>query len=190
MAYSVVPSLSTGDLWTAANANTYWRDNFAALWPYAAAGEIAIAASATTLTKIAMGAASTYLRVNSAGTAHEYGALPVTTLVTARQGGSATIWDSPGSSDYTPVGTVIQAGEAQIVIAAGVSGSVAITFPVAFTYAPLCFAQMVKYVSGGFSGGVTPPLCLSVTNTGFTLYLYTNATSTITANFTWLAIGI
>lgn len=28
MTYNAVPSVSTGDLWTAANANTYWRDNF------------------------------------------------------------------------------------------------------------------------------------------------------------------
>jgi hypothetical protein len=28
MAYSAVPSVSTGDLWTAANQNTYLRDNF------------------------------------------------------------------------------------------------------------------------------------------------------------------
>ena len=28
MAYNTVPTFSTGDTWSAANANTYWRDNF------------------------------------------------------------------------------------------------------------------------------------------------------------------
>lgn len=31
MAYSAVPTVSTGDLWTASNHNTYIRDNFTAL---------------------------------------------------------------------------------------------------------------------------------------------------------------
>jgi hypothetical protein len=42
MSYSVVPTVATGDLWSAANHNTYIRDNFAAGVPdiFTAAGQI------------------------------------------------------------------------------------------------------------------------------------------------------
>jgi len=40
MAYSVVPLVAVGDLWTAANQNTYLKDNFAAVWVGTTAGDI------------------------------------------------------------------------------------------------------------------------------------------------------
>jgi len=45
MAYNPVPTVTTGDLWTAANHNTYIRDNFAAGVPdiFTAKGQIAVA---------------------------------------------------------------------------------------------------------------------------------------------------
>lgn len=55
MTYSPVPSVATGDLWTAANQNQYIRDNFAALWPYQAVGDIAIATASNTIGNLAKG---------------------------------------------------------------------------------------------------------------------------------------
>ena len=55
MSYSVLPTVATGDLWTAANHNTYIKDNLAALWPYSAAGDIAVASSASALARLAKG---------------------------------------------------------------------------------------------------------------------------------------
>ena len=50
MAYNPVPTVTTGDLWTAANHNTYIRDNFAAGVPdiFTAKGQIAVASGADT----------------------------------------------------------------------------------------------------------------------------------------------
>lgn len=81
MAYSAVPTVVTGDSWSAANHNTYLRDNLAALWPFTAAGDIAYASSATALARLAMGLGYQSIRVNSGATALEY-TYPGMTLIT------------------------------------------------------------------------------------------------------------
>lgn len=64
MAYNAVPTVTTGDLWTASNHNTYIRDNLAALFPYLAAGDLATAANANSLQRIAAGAVGTIFSIN------------------------------------------------------------------------------------------------------------------------------
>ncbi len=76
MAYSAVPTVVTGDSWSAANHNTYLRDNLAALWPFTAAGDLAYASSASALARLAIGShIGDVLRVNAAGNAPEWGGL-------------------------------------------------------------------------------------------------------------------
>jgi len=55
MAYTAVPTVSTGDLWTAANQNTYLKDNMAAGVPdiFTAAGQLAVASAANAATALA-----------------------------------------------------------------------------------------------------------------------------------------
>jgi hypothetical protein len=57
MAYTAVPSKSTGDLWTAADHNTYIKDNFAASVPdiFTTKGDLAVATSSATATRLAVG---------------------------------------------------------------------------------------------------------------------------------------
>lgn len=76
MAYSVVPTAVTGDLWTAANHNTYIKDNFAATLPdaFTAAGDIPYASAADTLALLSIGTAGQVLRVNAAENAPEWAA--------------------------------------------------------------------------------------------------------------------
>lgn len=47
MSFNSVPLLATGDWIDAAWGNTYWKDNFAALWPYTTAGDVAYGVSAS-----------------------------------------------------------------------------------------------------------------------------------------------
>lgn len=61
MGYTVVPYVNPGDSWTAAQHNTYIRDNFAALWPFTAAGDITLGLSAYAITKLPIGADNTIL---------------------------------------------------------------------------------------------------------------------------------
>lgn len=49
MTYQTVPTVTTGEMWTASQHNTYVRNNFSALWPYTTKGSIAYANSATEL---------------------------------------------------------------------------------------------------------------------------------------------
>lgn len=57
MAYTPVPTVATGDIWTAANHNTYIRDNFAAGVPgmFTSKGDIAVATASQTATRLAAG---------------------------------------------------------------------------------------------------------------------------------------
>lgn len=55
MTYSPVPTVATGDTWTASQHNTYIRDNFAALHPYTARGDIAYRNNAGNIARLALG---------------------------------------------------------------------------------------------------------------------------------------
>lgn len=50
MTYQALPTVTTGETWTATQHNTYVRDNFSALFPYTKQGNIAYATSSTELT--------------------------------------------------------------------------------------------------------------------------------------------
>lgn len=65
MAYNTVPTVATGNSWSAAQHNTYIRDNFTALWPYTTAGDIAVASSASALSRLPKGVDGTALKMVS-----------------------------------------------------------------------------------------------------------------------------
>lgn len=62
MSFTTVPTVSNGDSWSAAQHNTYLRDNLAALWPFTTAGDIAYASAANALARLGIGAAGTFLQ--------------------------------------------------------------------------------------------------------------------------------
>lgn len=74
MSYTPVPTYVTGDLFTAANANTYWRDNFAAGVPdiFEAAGDLAVGAGENAAVRLAIGAAYQVQRVKADLSGLEY----------------------------------------------------------------------------------------------------------------------
>ena len=63
MAYNAVPLVTTGDLWTASNHNTYVRDNFAAGVPdiFGAKGDLAVASQADVALALNAGSIGNYL---------------------------------------------------------------------------------------------------------------------------------
>lgn len=79
MSYNAVPTSVTGDFWTAANNNTYIRDNFKAGIPdiFAAAGDIGYATAANAASALPVGNARERLQVNAAGTAPEWSSLDI-----------------------------------------------------------------------------------------------------------------
>jgi microcystin-dependent protein len=58
---SFLPTVATGDTWSASQHNTYIRDNILTLFPYISAGDLAYASSSTALARLAIGAAGRIL---------------------------------------------------------------------------------------------------------------------------------
>ena len=75
MAYSVVPLVATGDLWTAANQNTYVRDNMSAIWVGTTAGDTDYYTGAANKSRLAVGTAGQIKRVNAAANAPMWGGI-------------------------------------------------------------------------------------------------------------------
>ena len=92
-----------------------------------------------------------------------------------RQGGSATVWSTAGTTAYTPTAVRMQCGA---VVAT--QGGVAVTFPVAFSYAPVVLAT-----AGGDVSPAVATNCNSITTTGFTV----SASGNESVDTYWLAIG-
>jgi hypothetical protein len=68
MAYSIVPKVATGELWTAADFNQYFRDNFAAGVPdlIEAAGDLVAGTGANAAARLGVGTDGTILMADSA----------------------------------------------------------------------------------------------------------------------------
>lgn len=103
-----------------------------------------------------------------------------------RQGGSATIWSTQGVTTYTPTAVRMQGGVLEFDFLSDSVLSQPITFPVAFSYAPLVLATVE--VSSGYRVFL---IVHSLTTTGCYFELYTDNGSDVTATFDvhWLAIG-
>lgn len=86
------PTVSDGDTWSAAQHNTYGRDNDLAYWVYTTAGDMAYAANspADTLTRLPIGSAGQLLR--STGSAPAWG-------------GALGLINKWGSADFSPAQT-------------------------------------------------------------------------------------
>lgn len=55
------PTVSAGQVWTAANFNTYCRDNDLAYWKYTTAGDLVYADASNSLARVGVGASGTLL---------------------------------------------------------------------------------------------------------------------------------
>jgi len=101
MVYNPVPTVATGDLWTASNHNTYIRDNFAASIPdiFQAAGDLVYASAADAAARLPIG--SNGLLLSIVNGLPSWGAgVPVIGFAQATSGyGISTGWaDFPGLS--------------------------------------------------------------------------------------------
>jgi len=82
MAFNNSFTAVTGATYTAAQYNTYTRDNLTAVWVYTTAGDFAYATSATTLNRLGLTAAYDILQINAGVTAPAWvSGTPKATLV-------------------------------------------------------------------------------------------------------------
>ena len=72
MAYSTVPYVNNGDSWSASQHNTYIRDNFSSLWPFTAAGDLAVSDSTTTLKIVPFAGSDKLLNIKNNAIALNY----------------------------------------------------------------------------------------------------------------------
>lgn len=87
MAYSAVPTVTTGYLWTASDHNTYIKDNFAAGVPdlFTTKGDLAVASAADTAGRLGVGTNNYILVADSAQTLGvKWGISPAQDLVTTK----------------------------------------------------------------------------------------------------------
>ena len=105
-----------------------------------------------------------------------------------RQGGSGSNWSTPGSTYYTPGFVRIQAGSKQC----DSSGSVNVTFPVAFSAPPIVFVQSARASQQTASVSQS-----TISATGFTAHVVNHYASDTEPHVSgdaqdivfWLAIG-
>ena len=97
-----------------------------------------------------------------------------------RQGGSPTSFSSGGTTNYTPSNLRVQFGAIPITVASG-SGSVTITFPVAFSNTPVIFAL----ATGALAGDILSIVSVFAGTSQIAAVGSSNGTGTLH----WLAIG-
>lgn len=162
----------TGATYQASDYNTYTKGNFTAIWVGTTAGDMNYYTSATAKSRLALGTNRQVLRAGAS--APEYGS-----LVYRRQGGSATIWQTPGTTTYTPTLGDIQCGCRSVT-----SGTpVVVTYPVAFAQRPLIF------LSWSTSSGWYEAHHTSDSTSGFTIVLNRLDGGSGTLDINWIAIG-
>lgn len=125
--YTAVPTVSNGDSWSAAQQNTYLRDNMAALFPYSAAGDLAYASASNALSRLAKPSVNSVLKNTSAGT-------PSWLALSQLKGALHTI----GGVDFAPSGQAFSGTWADIT-----GASVNLTLEVACTI--VVIASVVGY---------------------------------------------
>lgn len=116
--------------------------------------------------------------VNATNLNHiEQGIADAPTL-TNRQGGSATNWDTAGTTNYVPGDAKMQCGS----VNTGATAEVVVTFPVAFAYKPLVFFHVVAAPATW--------LIAVVTAGGITIYSEDMAESPrANVDVNWMAVG-
>lgn len=168
MARPAVPTVATGDLWTAANQNTYLRDYMAAIFGGAEAGK--------------------FLKWNALADTVESGDGGAPLL---RQGGSATDYSVEGTNEYTEDETVRQAGAVSLSVTSGSAGAFAtVTFNEAFGDKPLPGHLTLK--PGNFDGTTFELyLTANLTASSMQIALIFNAAQTATRTHViyWSAEG-
>jgi len=115
-------------------------------------------------------------------------------VITYRQGGSSTVFGTPGTTNFSLSGVqyITQTGVVTIVCSSVPqygSLSVNITFPTSFTQIPIILCNTMNANAGGverFSVACT------TTSTGASIFVANNLNGTLTTNLNvgWIAIGV
>jgi hypothetical protein len=146
------------------------------------AGDILYANSTSAVISLAKGTAGQFLKSD--------GSVPSwAPVVIKRQGGSATNWNSPGTTTYTPTVAKIQTGVVRFSSISSAVGSyyyqtITVTYPEAFTYIPHIICSIMAIG--------TPAYLLSAQTATIgttTCVFYIISSNSTAADLSWTAIG-
>lgn len=183
-----------GERLTASKMNEI-SSSLSAVYPHTTAGDLAYRdASLAQLTRLAnvpggilYGGASVPAFL-AAGTLGQFlksngsSAPTLEALIYRRQGGSSTVWETQGTTTYTPTIAILQVGARSVSFTSGV-GSQAITYPSAFSQRPIVLA-LANYS--------TPAITVTYSDnstTGCTLRVREVGGGSGSVDVVWLAIG-
>ena len=102
-----------------------------------------------------------------------------------RQGGDTNNWQVPGTTSYTPSAVRMQAGVKYWTGSSASSGSLVVTFPVAFSYLPVVFANVL---GDSYSHSITIAITPTSVQTA-TIYWKDHDGPQTVLQFKWLAVG-
>lgn len=171
--YQLLRSTGTAPAWVTFSTLTA----NAAIVASQATGDIFYASSATALTRLAKGTTGYYLTAGAS--APQWSAL---NLIAGRKGGNATNWQVTGTTTYTPTAAYMYVGARDVTVTSG-TGSVAITYPAAFTNRP------VIYVSINHSIDKVVVAWSDDTTSGFTIRARNLDGGSGTYPVNWMAVG-
>lgn len=187
MGYTSGYTAVTGANFTSAQYNQYVRDNLQACWGMGAmAGAILYLDASHNNYTLAAGFAGQFLKSNTGYPIWVFPDKPISGL--QRQGGSASAWDTPGSSNYTPSQMLVQAGIVDVTDVNGHYGYTDVTFPVAFSNYPIVFSM----VSGKTGNANNDKLSRASVQSNSVVRISLNTTvapAYQTMSIHWLAIG-
>jgi len=193
MAFDNSYTAVTGATYTASDYNTYTKGNFSAVWVGTTAGDLDYYTSATAKSRLALTAGGVLVAGASAplwetGSLYQFlmsnGSSPAefSSLILRRKGGSASDWNTGGTTTYTPTAPKFQAGSVSVTFTN--NGTASVTYPIAFTNKPIPILSVEEDI------GVVIVNSEGHLNSGFGLRLWDiNTSGSITVTVYWLAIG-
>jgi hypothetical protein len=216
MGITVVPSAITGQTLSAADWNTQVRDNINGIWVLTTAGDMLFATGAGAANRLPLvvgglmyggASAPAWLAKVAGGVVHGGASGPAYTVAGGknsflkadgssgvafasplyrRQGGHATIFTAPGTTNYTPAGLVMQSGYTSVVVA-GFNASVVVNYPVAFVHRPhIVLSAEISGSTSFFTWGLSHT---DDTASGFTAHIRFSGSTSLTVAIGWLAIS-
>lgn len=176
---------TTGEKVTETMLNEQIRDNGDAIWVGTTAGDMEYYSAADAKTRVPIGTNGKVWGVS--------GGIPgwiaqASNPIVQRKGGSATDWNTGGTTNYSPTKPIVQVGTGGPYYTLNVSGSLyygtgIVTFPQAFSQKPIIYLTIGSSGFVLFSYGV-----YNITTTSF--YFVINCTSNAyTFPVHWMAVG-